>query len=71
MTKFTALIGCQNDDCAAEVSYPLDMIRLFRKAPICQGCYDDILIGELSGEEWDDRPPWHGLPRITLKDLCE
>lgn len=58
--KFQALIGCQNDACAAEVSYHLDMVRLFEGGPICQSCYEN-------GE--NEVGDWHELPEISLEDL--
>ena len=37
----TALVGCQNHDCATEVSYPLGMVRKLKDQPICETCYVD------------------------------
>lgn len=59
--KIQALVGCQNLDCAEEVSFPLDMVRLWNGAPVCRECH------ECGGHDiaWDD------LPAITLGDLSE
>ncbi len=51
----TALVGCQITECASEVSYHLDRVRMFNGKPICEECYE--------GEVWFD------LPEITLGDL--
>ncbi len=61
--KFQALVGCQNDACAAEVSHHLDMLRLWKDGPVCEDCYDNYL--------GSDDQSWSELPRITLGDLCE
>ena len=66
--KFQALVGCQNDDCAAEVSHDLSMVRLFRDKPICQACHEwDI---DYDDDTIDARPSWDELPEISLEDLC-
>ena len=68
MSKIQALVVCQNEDCAAEVSYHLDMVRKLGGQPICQLCYEDGDYcerddqGVLTGR-WDDLPP------VTLTDL--
>ncbi len=62
--KFTALIGCQIEGCAEEVSHHLDMVMLYKGEPICQGCYEEVVTDE-------DRVDWHDLPAIGLKDLRE
>ena len=36
-----ALVGCQSGDCASEVSYYLDMVRMFKGQPICEECYGE------------------------------
>ncbi len=61
--KIQALVGCQNDDCAAEVSFHLDMVKLWKASPICQNCYEYTIDGDLVD--------WHELPDISLGDLCE
>jgi hypothetical protein len=47
------LLGCDNDHCAQEVSYPLDMLRNFAGKAICEICYTD---GEYGTEDWNDLP---------------
>lgn len=32
--------GCQNDNCAADMSYPANSLRLYAGLPICENCYD-------------------------------
>ncbi len=66
--KIQALAGCQNDTCAGEVSYSLDMVRLFDDQPICENCYDDGEYGKVDDDgvlltEWNDLPP------VKLSDL--
>ena len=55
-----ALVGCQKQACAEEISYPLDMVRLYKDKPICEECYQYD-----HGEEKD----WTELPPITMKHL--
>ena len=62
--KIQALVGCQNEDCAEEMSYHLNMVRMFKGEPICQLCYEDGDYGFLTGK-WDDLAP------VTLADLSE
>jgi hypothetical protein len=61
--KIKALVGCQNDDCAAEISYHLDQVRLWKGKPVCERCWDD------DGDE--EKPRWSDLPPVTLADLCD
>ncbi len=61
MITIQALVGCQNESCAKEVSYHLDMVRLFDGKPICENCYD-------YGDE-DGNPYWDDLPPVTLAHL--
>lgn len=61
----TALVGCQMVECATEVSYHLDMVRMFKGEPICKECYLEVALP--IGEDDDDR--WFDLPEITLEDL--
>jgi len=75
LKKITALVGCQNEYCATETSYPLHMVRIWDGAPICEYCYDELpytayqpaIIDEAKGEliGWDKLPP------VTLGDLIE
>ena len=54
------LIGCQIPGCADEVSYPLDMMRMYNAAPICERCYAEVISVYA---DWDE------LPNISLSDL--
>ncbi len=68
-----ALVTCQNDYCANECSYPLDLVRMLDGRPICEGCYDD---GDYSdyGEPAPDGTAggrWVDLPPVRLVDLKE
>ena len=56
-----ALVGCQDIDCATEVSYHLDMVRLYQGEPVCEECYREMCA----------EPAWSDLPPVTLADLCE
>lgn len=62
MPKIPALVSCQNDACAIETSYHLDMVGLWRGLPICEECYK-----EMRGE---DDPDWVDLPPVTLDMLA-
>ena len=65
----TALVSCQIQACATEVSYPLDMVRMYKGEPICEECY---LEGPTDARETEDEAErWFDLPEITLKDLKE
>jgi hypothetical protein len=69
--KIRALVGCQNEMCAAEVSYHLDMVRMHEGQPICEECWKDG--GYATYDEATDEfvPDWHYLPAVELSDLCE
>ena len=60
--KIPVLISCQIPECAAEVSYPLGMMKMVNSKPICQECFDFILTPP-SAVHWDE------LPDISLEDL--
>ncbi len=62
-----ALVGCQDIDCATEVSFHLDMVRKLDGKPVCQDCY-----GDYAKLDDDDVPEvdWNDLPPVTLADLC-
>lgn len=51
----TPYFSCQNDDCAAEVSFPAGMLSVFEGSPICETCYGDIREVE-ECQEWSDLP---------------
>lgn len=63
-----ALVGCQNEYCATEVSYYLDMVRLLSGEPICQNCYED---GDYCKRDEDGEltTKWCELSEISLEDL--
>jgi len=58
--KTQLLIGCQIEDCASEVSYPIGMMKLFDFKPICQECFN------FENETTTD---WSELPDISREDL--
>jgi len=67
--EIQALVGCQVDNCAKEVSYPLDMVRLFKGKPICQNCYEGWLHDYYDISLPEDNTIWGDLPKITLEML--
>lgn len=69
MGKIRVLVGCQNEFCAEEVSYHLDMVKMWKDQPVCQNCYDEDGIG-MTGEEFENRQDWSDLPKISVKNLC-
>jgi len=70
MEKIRALIGCQNQECADEVSYPLNMMRVWEGKPICQECYEYRILG-VDPDEPGDIKGWDELSQIHLSDLSE
>ncbi len=63
-----ALVGCQNDYCSEEMSYYLDMVRMFEGQPLCQTCYEEGGYGERDEDGWP-RKDWTDLQPVELKDL--
>ena len=63
MGTVKVLVGCREDGCADEVSYPLDMVKFLDGEPICENCYGELPSSEQDGD-------WSGLPPVTLSDLC-
>ncbi len=63
-----ALVGCQNQSCSEEVSYHLDMVRMFNGEPICENCYYE---GDYGARDDSDALiiGWDALPLVTLADL--
>lgn len=61
--KIQVLIGCQIPECASEVSYPLDMMKLFEGKPICQECFTFEIFDSAGTADWGK------LPDISLEDL--
>ena len=61
MEKIRIMVSCQIQGCAEEVSYELDMVRLWKDKPICQNCW------ECGGG--DTSPAWWDLPSIGLEHL--
>lgn len=56
---FQAMVGCQVFECAAEVSYPLDMLRWWNDQPICENCYNE--------ERKEGSADWSDLEPLTIK----
>ena len=63
VTQIKVLVGCQVQGCAEEVSYHLDMVKLWKGQPICQNCYEEAGHGDILTD-------WTELSDILLKDLC-
>lgn len=53
----SALFSCQDSDCAAEISYPLDMLREYHGMPLCESCADNMDVA------WSDLPKYCDLDR--------
>ena len=60
------LVNCQEQGCADECSYHLDMVRMWLGAPICQGCFEDTPRYD-PDQDWE--PKWSDLTPVELKDL--
>ena len=67
MSKIRVMVGCQNMRCAEEVSFHLDMVRMYKGLPICDVCYDEEMFAKDNGNE----QAWDNLPKVSLIDLCE
>lgn len=67
VTQIQVMVGCQIQSCAEEVSYHLDMVKLWEGQPICQNCYE---LSQVGGHG-DESTEWSELPDISLEDLCE
>lgn len=54
------LFACQDDGCAAEVSYPANMLAVLNDKPICQECYEQ-------GDKYyaDGDPDFGDLPKFV------
>ena len=64
------LVGCQNSDCATEVSYHLDMVRMLDGEPICQDCYEEVEgVYGIRDEDGAPTQRWGDLPPVKLEDL--
>ena len=64
MGKIRALVSCQNQGCAEEQTFHLDMVKMWKGQPLCEGCFD------MDGEYWLDAVGgWGSLPDIRLEDL--
>jgi hypothetical protein len=60
------LVGCQVEGCAESVSFHLDMVRMWKGAPMCEPCYThDFCDGPECYIQWSE------LPRVTVLDLKE
>lgn len=70
MAKIKVLVGCQNDECAAEVSHYLEDVRMWKGEPVCQDCYDEDALG-MTEEQYESRTLWCELLPVTLRDLRE
>ncbi len=55
------LVACQNDRCAEETSWTLDMVRMFEGEPVCENCY-------MEGDYNPEGCAWTELPEISLED---
>ena len=68
--KITALVGCQIQGCAEDVSYPLHMVAKWDGLPICEDCY--LELDALSKANDDGTvTDWADLPPVNLSDLSE
>ena len=62
MSEVEPVFGCQHKDCATEVSYPADMLRIWHGKPICEFCFDDLpMIDRQKGDDEDDWIRWSDL----------
>jgi len=55
------MFSCQIPACAEEVSYPLDMLAMWKDQPICEACYSE----ERTGED----PMYGDLPSISPTEI--
>lgn len=68
---YTILASCQDDICREETSYPIDMLRWWKGAPICEFCFDEVpLVDRLPNpdcEEDQETIRWADLEPLTIK----
>jgi len=58
------MVSCQDQSCAEETSFDLDMVRMFEDKPICEKCYVDF-----PAHPDDGVCDWSDLPEVTFMDL--
>ena len=56
MTKHTPWFSCACPGCAAEISYPLDMLAEWNGEWWCNDCYDEATSGQEPWTHWMDLP---------------
>jgi len=70
--------GCEHGDCAENVCYPADCLRVYQGKPYCMHCWEEMpLIAVTSDEHGDieESLRWHDLPAFvpdheaTISDL--
>ena len=63
MQKIQALVACQNESCAAEMTHHLNNVRMLDGLPICEVCYG------IDHSESDT--DWTELQPVRMSDLGE
>ena len=62
-----AEISCQVQSCAEEVSFTLDLVRMYKGAPVCEVCYETRFCKDTDQlanveEDWDQLPEVNPFP---------
>lgn len=65
--KYNALFSCRDENCACEMSFNADMLRLLNGEPICCECYEHNYVS--FDESWCDLPPFKPFPIDTVEGL--
>tara|TARA_Y100000310_G_scaffold291453_1_gene319405 strand:+ start:61 stop:387 length:327 start_codon:yes stop_codon:yes gene_type:complete len=64
--------SCQVVDCATEVSYPADQLRVYEGEPICVDCYADRRKGDPEYDVVEDVDPvFNDLPAFVPEYVAE
>ncbi len=62
---------CQNDNCAADRSYPANSLRLYAGLPICENCYEGGFGFDVADAifPWGELPPFKSAQTIEIERL--
>lgn len=65
---FKILTVCQDEFCAEETSYPLDMLRWWDRKPICERCFNDLPYPDVLKDNGEDVVKWTELRQLQRSE---